>query len=110
MLVLVLLPVEVEVALGVAVELEVALGVAVELEVALAVAVELAVALAVAVELAVAVAELEVSSETSCVPMSVSNHATYWLFITLRTASTMAVFFIVHLIGRSATTVPLYSL
>ena len=71
-----------------------------------------AVAVAVAVEVAVevGVAELEVSSETSCVPISVSNKTTYWLFITLRTASTEAVFFIVHLIGRSAATMPLYTL
>ena len=92
MLVLVLLAVELEVAVGVAVDVEDedAVGVAVDVD--------------------VAVAELELSSATSCVPISVSNQTTYWLFITLRTASTEAVFLIVHLIGRSASTVSLYAL
>ena len=65
-------------------------------------------AVAVVVEVAVAVGELETSSANSCVPISVSKKTMYWLFITLRTASTIAIFFIVHLIGRSASTVALY--
>jgi len=66
-------------------------------------------AVAVAVEVAVAVGELEDSSANSCVPISVSNQTMYVLFITLRTASTEAVFLIVHFTGRSSTTVALYS-
>lgn len=88
-LVLVLLRVEVDVAVGVAVEV-------IDDD-----------AVAVAVEVAVAVGELELSSANSCVPISVSNQTTYWLFITFRTASTEAVFLIVHLIGRSASAVAL---
>lgn len=66
-------------------------------------------AVAVAVDVPVAVGVLVTSSANSCVPISVSKKTRYWLFITLRTASTIAVFLIVHLTGRSASTVALYS-
>lgn len=97
-LVLVLLAVEVDVGVAVDVEVDVAVGVAVIDDDADA----------VAVDVAVAVAELDDSSANSCVPISVSNQTTYWLFMTLRTASTIAVLRIVHLIGRSSSTVALY--
>uniref|UniRef100_A0A6M3JTU9 Uncharacterized protein n=1 Tax=viral metagenome TaxID=1070528 RepID=A0A6M3JTU9_9ZZZZ len=71
------------------------------------VAVDVAVAVAVAVD--VAVGELEVSSATSCVPISVSNVNLYRLVITFRTAFTEALLVIVHLIGRSAVAVAMYA-
>ena len=100
----------VDVAVELAVLVEVGVDVLVPVDEAVAEAVDVEVDEAEADAVDVEVGELDVSSATSCVPISVSTVMRYRLNITFRTAFTETIFVIVHLEGRSAVAVALYDL